>query len=214
MLRFPAYPRQSIVTLNHNWLSIVYDWDSLSGIQTRCHLHRCVKSCSVSVTSNLPLKPSIPIVTSWGLISHRSSYSPTFVPPIFFQTTDFTSWTFRGGGSQASQNSNWRGRRFVVFLPIPMRHFLGILSFTNSWGLRSTSTENYELRYGFGNILLTYYDKPAKRLDVLYHDLSVDEDGSRIDVLISITCSSHIFSGKTDDECLWNSGKEIPSYSV
>ena len=51
---------------------------------------------------------------------------------------------------------------------------------------------NYGLRYGFGDILSTYYDKPVKRLDALYQDLSVDEDGSRIDVVISTTCSSHL----------------------
>jgi hypothetical protein len=51
---------------------------------------------------------------------------------------------------------------------------------------------NYALRYEFGSILSTYYDKPVKRLDALYHDLSIDEDGSRIDVVISTTCSSHL----------------------
>lgn len=51
---------------------------------------------------------------------------------------------------------------------------------------------NHALRYGFGNILSTFYDKPIKKLDALYHDLSVDDDGSRIDVVISTTCSSHL----------------------
>jgi hypothetical protein len=51
---------------------------------------------------------------------------------------------------------------------------------------------NYALRYGFSEILSTYYDKPVKRLDALYDDLSVDEDGSRIDVVISTTCSSRL----------------------
>ena len=40
----------------------------------------------------------------------------------------------------------------------------------------------------------TFYDKPVKRLDALYSDLAIDEDGSRIDVLISTTCSQHLSS--------------------
>ena len=51
---------------------------------------------------------------------------------------------------------------------------------------------NYGLRYGFRDILSTFYDNPVKRLDALYDDLSVDEDGSRIDVLISTTCSTQL----------------------
>ena len=51
---------------------------------------------------------------------------------------------------------------------------------------------DHGFRYGFGHVLSTYYDKPVKRLDALYHDLSIDEDGSRIDVVISTTCSSHL----------------------
>ena len=51
---------------------------------------------------------------------------------------------------------------------------------------------NHGFRYGFGDILSTFYDKPVKRLDALYRDLSVDEEGSRIDIVISTTCSSHL----------------------
>lgn len=53
---------------------------------------------------------------------------------------------------------------------------------------------NHGFRYRFGDILSTFYDKPAKRLDALYDDLAIDEDDSRIDVLISTTCSSHLSS--------------------
>ena len=51
---------------------------------------------------------------------------------------------------------------------------------------------NHGFRYGFGDILSTFYNKPVKRLDALYHDLSVDEDGSRIDIVISTTCALHL----------------------
>jgi hypothetical protein len=51
---------------------------------------------------------------------------------------------------------------------------------------------NNGFRYGFGDILSTFYDKPVKRLDALYNDLAIDEDGSRIDVVISTTCFSHL----------------------
>lgn len=51
---------------------------------------------------------------------------------------------------------------------------------------------DFGLRYGFNNVLSTFYDKPVKRLESLYHDLAIDEDGARVDVVISTTCSLHL----------------------
>lgn len=128
---------------------------------------------------------------------------------LFFQTTGRTSWTFGSRGSQTCTNSYWRGWRFVVFLPVRAtwcgtnrsslntgfhEEVFGALIYSALQipGAEVDFYRNHGFRYGFGDILTTFYDKPVKRLDALYNDLAIDEDGSRIDVLISTTCSVHL----------------------